>query len=243
MYNLFSVSGIDVYGNGTLKLTRAGGVSLNNDDYLIPPENTRGKISNLSRRSLARLAFVSRETSVDFDYFATLTYPANYPDDGRKSKEHLNRHCGWYRRRNMSYLWFLEFQIRGAPHYHVFLSGYDGDRIGHAKSWARAVSNDDEEYRLTFSVHSRPEFLEPIRNKNGAARYATKYALKTKQKAVPKGYLNCGRFWGCSNDVLSNIPTPGHIEVNEAEVRLFLKNRGHPAWDWDILPKYLFLND
>lgn len=239
---MFPVSSIDVFSNGTLRVKRDAPPWHSEDDIGIIP-GKRGKVANLSSKSLARLAFVSRETTTDFEHFATLTYPDAYPRDGRECKKHLNRHLGWLRRRNMSYLWFLEFQVRGAPHYHVFIAGFDGDRIGHAKSWARASTPDRKSYRNSLSVHTRKRFLEPIRSKNGAGRYATKYALKTNQKAVPSQYVNCGRFWGCSTDVVNNLPTPGNIEITEHELRELLRRRGHPAWSWEILPTFLFLND
>ena len=242
MRNMFPVSSIDVYNNGTLRIRRSAPLFANKDQPFIMP-GKRGRVANLSTKSLARLAFVSRETLTNFEHFATLTYPHAFPGDGRQCKTDLNRHLGWLRRRNMSYLWFLEFQTRGAPHYHVFIAGYNGDRVGHAKSWARASTKDETAYRQSLSVHTRRRFLEPIISKDGAARYATKYALKTNQKAVPRKYTNCGRFWGCSTDVMNNLPTPGRVDVTEHEIREFLRDKGHPAWNWDILPTYIFLND
>lgn len=53
----------------------------------------------------------------------TLTYPREYSKDGqtvRKNRDNFLRFC---RREfgNPDYLWFLEFQRRGAPHIHLLL--------------------------------------------------------------------------------------------------------------------------
>lgn len=43
--------------------------------------------------------------------------------------------------------------------------------------------------------------LERARSTDGAKHYAVKYAMKMRQKRVPKLYRNVGRFWGHSRRV------------------------------------------
>ncbi|GAH86880.1 unnamed protein product, partial [marine sediment metagenome] len=53
----------------------------------------------------------------------TLTYPAVFPKNGKVVKKHLNVMLKWlkYRLPAKNYLWFFEWQRRGAPHVHILL--------------------------------------------------------------------------------------------------------------------------
>ena len=84
----------------------------------------RADISMFSTRSRMRLAFVAHNADQEFRSMLTLTYPAEFPTDGKLVKAHLNRFLGWIRRKYVDpgYLWFLEFQARGAPHIHILLT-------------------------------------------------------------------------------------------------------------------------
>jgi hypothetical protein len=58
--------------------------------------------------------------------FLTLTYPADYPNP-RIAKRHLDTYMKRLRRKfpKLAGVWRLEFQRRGAPHFHVLLFGVD----------------------------------------------------------------------------------------------------------------------
>jgi hypothetical protein len=181
--------------------------------------STRGEITEFSMESRRRLAIIAANTSVDFLSFLTLTYPKNFPANGRIVKGHfqtfrkaLVRKIGPH-----SYLWFLEFQRRGAPHFHMFVSfGLPAplcDMIRKSgrvrksvqvnwnlqrwacETWADIVGSGDPKHRLAGAA------WEVIEHPDGAARYVSKEAYKTFQKVVPKGFQDVGRFWGCSRDV------------------------------------------
>lgn len=160
---------------------------------------TRSEVSRLTQESLKRLSFVANNTDVELDTMITLTYPNDFTKDGKESKKHLNAFFSWMRRRidPFSYLWFLEFQNRGAPHYHVLYCSH-GIRIPKAELsdvWYRLVGSGDEKHLLAGTR------IEKIRSQNGAGRYAAKYGAKTQQKAVPDEFRSVGRFWGHSRDV------------------------------------------
>lgn len=93
-----------------------------------------------------------------------------------------------------SIFWFLEFQNRGAPHFHLFISEFIVDRDSIewcAKTWFRIVGSDDDRH---LRAGTR---LEKLRNgRKGTVSYAAKYAAKAEQKVVPENMLNAGRFWG-----------------------------------------------
>ena len=184
------------------------GVELYKNDVVVkrkgfrnaPPETTRGKVTEFSKASRARLAFVASNTDVVFRTMVTLTYPAEWPHDGTRVKKDLRRFLTWLQKVSMNcdYLWFLEFQQRGAPHVHI-LTDYPlspkvctrkAYRMQLARKWYEICETGDPKHLLAGTS------CERLRSPEGGARYAVKYAQKMKQKTVPEGYQDCGRFWG-----------------------------------------------
>ena len=200
-------------------------------------------IVKLSTKSLSRLAFTVLNAEKEFLTMQTLTYPEIFPADGKEVKKHLNalltyqgRHIG-----EMSYLWFLEFQKRGAPHIHIMTTypkPTEKQRKQFANIWAGIIAWVIEDQQKVYKVHSHEKAWEEIRSKHGAAGYVLKYALKTSQKTVPKAYSNVGRFWGCSRDVIPN-PIMTH-DTNDRQVRAFLLDMGYEVGNWEVLPKFIF---
>lgn len=169
----------------------------------------RGDICELSHHSLMRMAFVAHNTSIKFDVMVTLTYPKEFPSDGKAVKYHLKKFLLWLTRTAgvTSYFWFMEFQRRGAPHFHIFTNG--GDAISRKKAvssrWFEIVGSGDEKH---LKAGTR---IEKLRIPDAAGRYAAKYASKPYQKKLPLDYQNVGRWWGHSRDV---IPEPlGELEI------------------------------
>lgn len=156
----------------------------------------RGLVTSLSRASRQRMMLKARNIS-GLLYMLTLTYPAEYPRDGELVKYHFRLLREWLQRQGFSYgFWFLEFQKRGAPHYHIFLPHVEGTfnsdwKVKLSRRWAEIVGSRDFERHLRAGTR-----FELLRAKNGAARYASKYAGKMEQKEVPSDYENVGRFWG-----------------------------------------------
>jgi len=148
----------------------------------------RGKITRLTKAARRRLLIDARNiTGIVAE--ATLTYPGEFPTDGRKVK----RDCAAMRhvlgRRGIGGMWFLEFQVRGAPHFHVFLSG-GVDKESLAAAWYRIVGSGDVRH-LRAGIR-----IARIRKAHALAMYAAKYAGKFLQKDVPAEYSEVGRFWG-----------------------------------------------
>jgi len=160
----------------------------------------RGDVSVFSWRSRKRLAFVASNTDVMFTSMLTLTYPRQFPNDGKDVKRNLDAFFTSLRRKvpAVSMLWFLEFQRRGAPHIHIMLRGvrvYKAMQHWVSETWYRICGTGDLRH---LAAGTR---LERVRNPNGARNYCVKYAHKMKQKRVPPNYRNVGRFWGHSRDV------------------------------------------
>lgn len=157
----------------------------------------RGNIGEFSENARKRLAFIASNSPVTFVTMITLTYPAVFPTDGKVSKSHLAAMIKRLRRAipGIEYLWFMEFQQRGAVHYHI-LTDTPARQIGRkwlSRSWYEIVGSEDKKH---LAAGTR---LEALRIPGG--RYAIKYAQKMRQKTVPLGYRNCGRFFGFSRGV------------------------------------------
>jgi hypothetical protein len=148
----------------------------------------RGSITCLSGAARRRLLHAARNTS-GLETMLTLTYPGEYPTDGRKVKRDWAAMRKWLIRRGVGGFWFLEFQERGAPHLHAFLTG----RVPYkeiAAAWYRIVGSGDPAH---LKAGTR---IQPIERKHCVAAYAAKYASKMEQKTVPADFLSVGRFWG-----------------------------------------------
>jgi len=161
----------------------------------------RNDIKEFSQSSGARMRAYLRTTVAEYAYFITLTYPHNYERDGRKSKEHLRRFIQELKREqerngfDMSkwgVFWFMEFQNRGAIHYHIFCT----DPVGFkwlSQKWYDICGTEDPRH-LAAGTN-----VEKLRSgRHGTCAYAAKYAAKSEQKIVPDDIKNAGRFWGVS---------------------------------------------
>lgn len=148
----------------------------------------RGHISEFSRKSCLNMVETARNVT-GLVAMVTLTYPGEFPCDGRLVKKHLELMRKWFLYRGIGAFWFLEFQQRGAPHFHLFINAtVDKDDLSQA--WYKVVGSGDPRHLLAGTK------VEAIRKPHAIATYAAKYAAKAEQKTVPEGYEDVGRFWG-----------------------------------------------
>ena len=164
---------------------------------IVPDDRpTRSEICEFSSRARKRLAFIASNTPIEFETMVTLTYPKSYPTNGLAVKGDFSVWRKRYQRRfSDSYLWFLEFQARGAPHIHYLTTtpAREIDKLWLSSSWYEVVASGDQKHLLAGTR------VEELRQKG--AWYALKYAGKMRQKKVPENYRNVGRFYGHSRDV------------------------------------------
>ena len=181
----------------------------------------RGAVQKFTFDSKRRLDLVLRNTADLWESMITLTYPNEFPADGKEVKRHLAAFLQWLRRKKCAYLWVLEFQERQAPHFHILVKGQNGSawlpKDDLKKEWFNIVASGDEKHL------DQGAFIEIIRDEKEAAQYVAKfkkhgdtlrsyfpeafkgtrgkiqdYFGKEDQKTVPAIYKNVGRFWGCS---------------------------------------------
>lgn len=199
----------------------------------------RGDITEFSFESRMRLLHFAKNCNADFHSMLTATYPRKFPADGRLVKKHLNTFTVWLRREvdGIRGIWFLEFQKRGAPHFHFLLdvnledqgkvikkrrSGINrGEKSAlyrtcqlcedrASAAWYRIVKSGDERH-LRAGV-----CWEQLEESDAALRYAAMHAGKPKQKEVPEEFQNVGRFWGKIGPVW--VENAGEMEMSTDEL-------------------------
>lgn len=168
------------------------------------PISKRGEIKEMSEDSLKRLAFVANNADAQWLSMVTLTYPAEFPTNGQIVKAHLQNMLRSFKRRlgePMTYIWFLEFQRRGAPHIHLLLENALTEeskreqREWLSKRWYEIVASNDLKHLAAGTQWAN------TRQADGLRHYVVKYAFKCYQKEVPEDFWHVGRFWGASKNV------------------------------------------
>jgi len=143
-----------------------------------------------------------------------LTYQ-EIPDDGTTVKAHLEAFAKAFKRKykGHSFVWTIEFQNRGAIHFHCFCTldiASLGDleilpRKGRKRSkpywthlpshlwlcatWNRIVGGSEAHLKACAE-------WEPLDSTDGAARYISAHQKKRTQKKVPDQFQNLGKCWG-----------------------------------------------
>lgn len=154
----------------------------------------RGPITAFTAGSRGRLfellGSINQAASPRLPLFITLTYPKIFPTDRATIKGHLDT---WLKRLRRAHptcavIWKLEYQRRGAPHFHILLFNVVWlDRHWLARAWFQVVDSGDP---LHLKAGTRVEF---IRSWKGVMHYASKYVAKV--VGLPDG-CDPGRFWG-----------------------------------------------
>lgn len=182
----------------------------------------KAEIFEFSTHSRQRLLHVCRNSGHLIKSQFLLTYPTVFPSDGQAVKAQLNQFLTYLRRQfsGVHYLWVLEFQERGAPHIHIFLSldvnASNQQWLG--KTWVSIINGSAD--ALRFHLHPKNFFSWEMKS----GQYLSKeYLAKSVQKSVPEQYKNVGRFWGHSRSMKPKFVTvnPDEIEDPTIVARLF----------------------
>jgi hypothetical protein len=173
----------------------------------------RGEIDSFSYNSRKRLRFSVLNSFPFLISQFCCTYHHLPPSNGTDLKKHLNLFLTRIRKTvKCHYIWILEFQKSGNPHFHLFFTVPRNDGLHEylARSWNRITKETPTHYLF----HRHPKNFIDWDMGNGA--YVTKYLDKSSQKNVPDGFGKVGRFWGCSRGL---VPDPEIIfpETIEAQ--------------------------
>lgn len=195
------------------------------DGFPDDPEPTR-EVTGWSRKSRANM--VRTLGLIDFGpMFAdhsrlpamlTLTYPGDWltvAPTGHEAKKHLKAFRKRYERawgEPLMCVWKLEFQRRGAPHFHLLVVPPHGEvdglgfRAWVSRAWADVVAHPDpEQYRRHVLAGTGVDYAEGLkaRDPKRVAVYFLKhaqFASKEYQHDVPDEWKEPGkgpgRFWG-----------------------------------------------
>jgi hypothetical protein len=181
------------------------------DVPLSPPKprarGNRDRIRDFSKASrrwlfktLSRLNF----RQLKEPHFVTLTYHNNFPTSPDEWKAHNKSFIQRLQRiyPDLVYFWKLEFQQRGAPHFHYFLFLPKHSPHSFAPNLDLAVHRIWLDYRNCDCIHCAAHsiHIQPITGFRKASTYLSKYMAKGDQY-VPVRFP--GRFWGRS----ANLPT------------------------------------
>lgn len=183
----------------------------------------RGEVKQFSDRSRDRLSWIYSQGP--WVSMLTLTYHEEWPSDGRESKRQLQTVLQMLRDKSIHYLWVLEWQSRGVPHYHIWMdrrfpdvpAWQDDGRNSWRnimRAWLKATGQINDEKACKFGFHQSSYVDWEVKVGNN---YAAKYADKQTQKGLPPGVERYGRWWGCSYGV--SKPTESvHIPEQTADI-------------------------
>jgi hypothetical protein len=157
---------------------------------------TRGKITEFSRKSRTRLALFAGNIA-PLPAMLGLTYPEDFPTDGKMVKRHLAAFRKCLMRKGIGGCWVFEWQERGAPHVHVAITRCVSKvELSQLKAdWHRITQTSDSHHEY------RGCWVQSLHSKGGLRSYWCKYGAKLEQKQVPEGFENVGRLWGRFGDV------------------------------------------
>jgi hypothetical protein len=129
------------------------------------------------------------------------SHPAEWSWHPTRWKRHLKIFSQRFLRRwpSAGFIWKLEFQKRGAPHFHPFVWGLTDDQFGDFILWISAVWN--EVVQGDANHFAAGTSVERMRSISAAVRYVSSYASKTDQTLSGQ---KVGRYWRVVGE--ANIP-------------------------------------
>lgn len=190
----------------------------------IIPERKKNDINNFSKNS--RLRCIQLLSKVKFtDYgkpiFLTTTFHNIYPKQQKELKKLLDNFIKSSLRikYKFHYIWRLELQKRGAPHFHFILLPLfqlDKNQVvsmqKHIKSKWLSFLKDNSLFTNLYSC----KFIETKNIKN-VSSYLSKYVSKTDST---KKQIKLGRIWGYSRNININPISKKNISFHTfAEVK------------------------
>lgn len=167
--------------------------------------------------------------------FLTLTYPSRFPSSS-EAKSALRALFERIRRRwpQASGIWRLEYQQRGAPHFHVIFFGLPFIPHKTIRSWWAEIISDYVDETLPFV---RIEF---VRSRRGIMHYVSKYVAKTTDEGLfnSLAYPHVGRWWGVFNK--DHLPYAVRVFVVLSGVTWDGLDRAKDLmrWEWSGISRY-----
>jgi len=194
---------------------------------------SKGRITGFSRRSRSRFnsrIAMLKKSKEYLPLFVTLTYHNDFSFNFEDYKRDFSNFIKRLRRRyshveiengkevikyDFGMIWKLEFQKRGAPHFHMMLWGVPlSDRDDIVVMWHDIVAPDDDDH-LYFHLgllRDSEHCVQPVRSWNGVKSYCSKYLSKEFENI--SGYI--GRVWGLVGSLPFSKLLTFRINMNDA---------------------------
>ncbi len=219
---------LETFGGGNLITLKSSGLQAQGG-------GGRGKVGGFSEASRLRLlklfASIDKGALKALPLFVTLTYPGDFPLDRRAYKRDLDVFGKSLRRvvPKVAIIWRLEFQKRGAPHYHLILFNMPdlnaGDRLTRfrgwlSKRWFEIVGSGDQRH---LRAGTQAVYVDNMR---AVWTYVSKYCAKVEPQdgqidLVSQMLQTAGRAWG----VIGKDNLAIRREVVELDRQQFIKVR------------------
>lgn len=168
-----------------------------------PRRGKRGNVTMFSARSRTRLFDLFHRLEIKRKpIFVTLTYGEDYPD-AKTAKYHLKTLFERIRKKmdglSTSAIWRMEFQERGAPHFHIIF--FDLPYIDKLtwQYWWEEITGHPEPFTRVERVRSHKQIMAYV------SKYVAKVEPASKTGFISLSYLhayhkkydeNIGRVWG-----------------------------------------------
>lgn len=199
-----------------------------------PPKGggKRSEIEGFSRESRKRLIEELHKQKFDKMTFITLTYPEKYPRDWKAYKKNLQAFRVRLERKfgKVRIIWRLEYQKRGAPHYHLIL--FDPpwvDKAWVSKAWYEVVKSGDERH---LAAGTNVLAFSAVEDFRVISAYVAKYAAKETRQVAKVDYGKTGRHWGKWN-IKKEDPICFKMDSREVQsiaVELFSSRGSADTW-------------
>jgi hypothetical protein len=201
---------LSVYNN-SIKICNGEKKTSNSKPPIRVSQDIKKFSNNARRRFIRKLAHINLQVYAK-PIFVTLTYHNVLPKSNTELKSHLDKYLQFLRTYTykFEYVWRLEFQKRGAPHFHIILfpkKGYDNKDYQKWKRdlpafWRKTIGEWDSSMQL-YAVD-----VQKLDGKKNIFFYLSKYAAKESDVLVDD-YK--GRMYGFSSTII--LKPLLHLEI------------------------------
>jgi hypothetical protein len=214
-----------------------------------PRAAKRGRITEFTAKSRQEMRWTFNalpwETVPGRLAMVTLTYPVEFPRSGETIKSHFAAFQNRWRRRygrGPVGAWALEFQERGAPHFHFYVGLPDESEVvwdpvvgqwvweWALEAWFEIVGSGESDHRA-WGVNVQLSASEEKRvNGLRVGEYFWRESGKWIQKQVPEGFEDVGAFWRYSGmkkvEYATSIRRDEYVRIRRPLLRLRAQRSG-----------------
>jgi hypothetical protein len=201
--------------------------------YLEPPDyhiyGIRGDIKMFSRSSRLRLMkFLASlpYSELGIPFFVTLTYHQYFPESYHICKDDLHHFLVDLKRRfpDLKYIWKMEFQKRGAPHFHIIVFLPEKNARKTEYQFKRVLFSLWKKHLQCgcFWCSRHSVKVQKIQSFRRLSFYVSKYMAQVDETYREEG---TGRFWGRSKNLYERAYLKASIDLKTFdEIREYLVN-------------------